>query len=39
MYIKAFEKTITLAEKRKVPEDKILKNKTEIDFYFNGGKS
>lgn len=35
MYIKAFEKTITLAKKRNVPMDKILKNKSEIDLYFN----
>lgn len=33
-YIEGFEKTVKLAEKRKVPEDKILKNKNEIDNHF-----
>ena len=33
-YIEGFEKTVKLAEKRKVPEDKILKNKSEIDNHF-----
>ncbi len=33
-YIEGFEKTVKLAEKRKVPENKILKNKSEIDNHF-----
>ena len=33
-YIEGFEKTVKLAEKRKVPEKKILKNKSEIDNHF-----
>ena len=33
-YIEGFEKTVKLAEKRKVPEDKILRNKSEIDNHF-----
>ena len=36
MYIKAFEKTILLAEKRTVPKNKILRNKEDIDSYFKG---
>ena len=35
-YIKGFDKTITLAIKRNVPEDRILKNKAEIDKKFGG---
>lgn len=38
MHLQAFDKSIKLAEKRKVPEDKILKSKSEIDSYFIGGK-
>ena len=38
MHLQAFDKSIKLAEKRKVPEDKILKSKSEIDSYFTGGK-
>ena len=37
-YKKAFEKSIQLAKLRKVPDDKILKTKKDIDYYFNGGK-
>ena len=37
MYIQAFDKTVKLAEKRKVPEDDILKTKSDIDHYFHGG--
>ena len=37
-YIQGFEKTVKLAEKRKVPEDKILKNKSEIDNHFKRRK-
>jgi len=36
--IKAFEKTVTLAEKRGVPEEKVLKTKAEGDAYFAGRK-
>ena len=38
MYIQAFEKSVLLATKRNVPNQKILKNKSEIDSYFLGGK-
>lgn len=37
MYIQAFEKTVALAKIRNVPEGKILKSKSDIDFYFKGG--
>ena len=37
MYKQAFHKTVLLAEKRSVPEDKILRNKSDIDAYFRGG--
>ena len=37
MYKQAFEKTVLLAEKRSVPEEKILRNKADIDAYFRGG--
>ena len=37
MYIKAFEKSTLLAEKRNVPKDQILRNKADIDSYFKGG--
>ena len=33
----AFEKTVKLAEKRVVPDEKILKSKSDIDNYFLGG--
>lgn len=39
MYIKAFEKTVKLAEKRNVPEDERVNNKSEIDKYFMRGKT
>lgn len=38
MYIKAFEKSVFLAEKRNAPKDQILQNKADIDSYFKGGK-
>ncbi|WP_230874974.1 hypothetical protein [Lysinibacillus cavernae] len=38
MCIQAFEKSVLLATKRNVPNQKILKNKSEIDSYFLGGK-
>ena len=34
MYIKAFEKSTLLAEKRNVPKNQILRNKADIDSYF-----
>ena len=36
MYIQAFEKSVRLAELRKVPERDILKTKADIDSYFMG---
>lgn len=40
MYIEAFEKSVKLAEMRKVDRDKIFKTKTktDIDAYFAGGR-
>ncbi|MDO4701964.1 MAG: hypothetical protein Q4A47_05060 [Erysipelotrichaceae bacterium] len=35
-YKQGFEKTVKLAKLRKVTEDKILKNKSDIDTYFGG---
>lgn len=35
-YYEGFDKTIELARKRNVPEDKILKSKSEIDKKFGG---
>ena len=37
-YIQGFEKTVKLAEKRKVPEDKIIRRKEDIDIYFGKEK-
>lgn len=37
MYIQAFEKSVQLAKDRNVPDDKILKDKLDIDSYFMGG--
>lgn len=37
MYRQAFEKTVLLAEKRNVPKEDILRNKSDIDAYFRGG--
>lgn len=36
-YKEAFCKSVELAEKRGVPEDRILRNKGDIDSYFMGG--
>lgn len=36
-YAEAFAKTVALAKMRDVPEDKILKNKADIDKFFSGG--
>ena len=35
-YIKAFGKSVTLAEVRNVPVNRILKSKPDIDKYFGG---
>ena len=37
MYLQAFEKSVRLAEMRKVNSDKILRTKSDIDGYFAGG--
>ena len=37
-YLEAFEKSAKLAELRNVPEDKILRNKSDIDAYFRGNR-
>lgn len=39
VYIQAFEKSVKLAELRKVPEKDILRTKAGIDSYFGGNKS
>lgn len=39
MYIQAFEKSVKLAELRKVPEKDILRTKADIDSYFRRNKS
>lgn len=36
MYIEAFNKTVKLAEIRKVPEGEILRTKSDIDSFFRG---
>ena len=38
MYISAYNKSIKLAEKRGVPEDRILRTKEEADKYFTRRK-
>ena len=35
-YIEAFGKSVTLAEVRNVPVNRILKSKPDIDKYFGG---
>lgn len=37
LYKAAFQKTVVLAETRNVPEEKILRSKSDIDNYFLGG--
>lgn len=39
MYIQAFEKSVKLAELRKVPEKNILRTKADIDSYFKGKRT
>lgn len=36
MYLQAFEKSARFAEVRMVPEEKIVKTKSDIDLYFGG---
>ena len=36
MYIKSFEKSVLLAQKRQVPDNVLLKDKSDIDSYFMG---
>lgn len=38
LYIRAFEKTVRLAELRDVPDDKKVTAKAQIDAYFMGGQ-
>ncbi len=38
LYIQGFQKTVELAERRNVPKDMLLTNKSSIDTYFKGGK-
>lgn len=37
LFIQAFDKSVSLAEKRNVSENNILTNKSDIDSYFNSG--
>lgn len=37
LYLESFEASVLLAQKLGVSEEKLLKNKDEIDAYFNGG--
>ena len=37
LYINGFNKTIELAKRRNVSEDKMMTSKTDIDLYFQGG--
>ena len=39
LYVEAFDKSVKLARLRKVPENKILTSKANIDAYFQGGSS
>ena len=36
MYVQVFNSSIQLAERRNVPENEILRDKTDIDLYFQG---
>lgn len=38
LYILAFQKTVDLAELRKVPKNQILRSKSDIDAFFRRGK-
>lgn len=37
MYVRAFEKTVKLAELRGVPKQNVLREKKDIDEYFKAG--
>lgn len=37
LYVNGFNKTVELAKLRKVPEEKTIKSKADIDSYFQGG--
>lgn len=37
LYVQAFDKSVKLAEQRKVPSEKILRTKRDIDNYFRRG--
>lgn len=37
LYQQAFDQSVILAKKRKVPKDKILRTREDIDSYFRGG--
>lgn len=39
LYLEVFEQSVSLAEKRKVSDEVILKNKREIDQYFRGERN
>lgn len=38
MYVQAFQKSVQLAELRKVPDNNILKTKSDIDSFFGGNR-
>lgn len=38
MYVQAFQKSVRLAELRKVPDNNILRTKSDIDLYFGGNR-
>lgn len=38
MYVQAFQKSARLAELRKIPDDNILRTKSDIDSYFGGNR-
>lgn len=38
-YVEAFDKSAKLAELRNVPSNKILKSKSDIDYYFGGKRN
>lgn len=37
IYVQAFQKSVQLGELRKVPDNEILRTKSDIDSYFRGG--
>lgn len=38
MYVQGFQKSVRLAELRKVPDNNILRTKSDIDLYFGGNR-